>query len=120
MADANDFLIERHGDALVVIPAGSIESLQWTAVEQAAELVLDPLRHERGPLVVFDLHQLNYFGSVFLALLLRCHKLVKSRSGEMAIACPSPAAQELLSLTALDTLWPIYDTRQAALEALGA
>ena len=120
MDDVNDFLIEHHGEALVVVPAGSIESLQWAAVEHAAEMVLNPLRHHRAPLVVFDLSRLNYFGSVFLALLLRCHKLVKSHGGELVIAAPSPASLELLRLTALDTLWAIYDTREAALEAIGA
>lgn len=120
MDHSNDFVIERHGDAVVVIPAGSIESLQWAAVEQAAEMVMSPLRSRRAPQVVFDLSRLNYFGSVFLALLLRCHKLVKSHGGELVISAPSEASLELLRLTALDTLWAIYDTREAALEAIGA
>jgi anti-anti-sigma regulatory factor len=112
MSEVNDFRIEWHGDALVIAPSGSVESLQWGAVEQAAELTLAPLRNQQVPLVVFDLGELNYFGSVFLALLLRCHKLV--------IAAPSAAARELLRLTALDTLWAIYDTREEALAALDA
>lgn len=119
MDDANDFLIERHGDVLVVIPAGCIESLQWAAVERAAELVLEPLRDQSLPIVVFDLSRLSYFGSVFLALLLRCHKLVKSHGGQLVIACPSRESRELLQITSLDTLWAIYDTRRAALEAVG-
>jgi anti-anti-sigma factor len=116
----NDFVIEWHGGVLVVVPAGSIESLQWTAVEQAAELVLSPLREQRVPMVVFDLSRLKYFGSVFLALLLRCHKLVKQHGGELVLCGPSAASRELLQLTALDTLWAIYDTREEALEAIGA
>jgi len=78
------------------------------------------LRDEKVPLVVFDLSQLSYFGSVFLALLLRCHKLVKSKGGQLVICSPSVASNELLHVTALDTLWAIYDTRRAALDALGA
>jgi anti-anti-sigma factor len=120
MADVNDFRIEKHGEALVIAPRGSVESLQWAAVEEAAEVTLAPLRHQQAPLVVFDLSELNYFGSVFLALLLRCHKLVRSQGGELVIASPSPASRELLRLTALDTLWAIYDTRHEALEAIGA
>jgi len=115
-----DFLIEWHGDALVVSPSGSVESLQWTAVEEAANLVLKPLQDQQAPLVVFDLRELQYFGSVFLALMLRCHKLVRSHGGELVIANPSENSRELLRLTALDTLWAIYDTREEALEAIGA
>ncbi|MFV0445211.1 MAG: STAS domain-containing protein [Planctomycetaceae bacterium] len=120
MHEVHDFQIEHHGRALVVIPSGSLESLQWQAVEHAAELVLAPLRDEKVPQVVFDLSQLNYFGSVFLALMLRCHKLVKSNGGKLVIACPSLSSKELLHVTALDTLWTIYDTRQAAIDAIGA
>lgn len=120
MKDTNDFLLEWHGDALVIAPSGSAESLQWKAVEQAADLVMAPIREQRAPLVVFDLSRLNYFGSVFLALLLRCHKLVRSHGGELVLANVSEAARELLRLTALDTLWAIYDSRDQALDAIGA
>ena len=120
MADVSDFLIEWHGDALVVAPAGSVESLQWVSIDDAADLVLKPLRDRQGPLVVFDLSRLEYFGSVFLALVLRCHKLVKTHGGELVVAAPSKTSRDLLHLTALDTLWAIYDTREEALEAIGA
>ena len=59
-----------------------------------------------------------YFGSVFLALLLRCHKLVKSRGGELALCGVNEMARELLRVTSLDTLWTIYDSREKALTAL--
>ena len=118
--DSNDFLLERHGDALIVTPTGSIENLQWSAVEQAAELVLGPLDSHRAPLVVFDLGHLQIFGSVFLALLLRCQKLVRTHGGEMVLCCLTPAARQLLQLTRVDSLWAIYETRPEALEALGS
>ncbi len=114
------FRIERHGDALVVIPSPAAEALGWGSVESAAELLLDPIREDQLPLVVFDLGQLNYFGSIFMALLLRCHKLVRSQGGELVIAEAGDTARELLRLTSLDTLWAIYDTREEALEAIGA
>jgi anti-sigma B factor antagonist len=69
---------------------------------------------------VFDLTEVTYFGSVFLALLLRCHKLVKSRGGELVLCGASKLATELLRITALDTLWAIYDTQEEAIVALAA
>ena len=71
-------------------------------------------------MVIFDLSQVAYFGSVFLALLLRVQKLVKSRGGELVLCGPSEMARELLRVTALDTLWAIYDSREEALKALTA
>ena len=116
----NDFTIEKHGDALVVAPAGTAESLEWQGVKQAAGLVLEPIQDADVPLVVFDLSALSYFGSVFLALLLQCHKIVKSRGGELVIAGVSDPARELLRITALDTLWAIYESRDEALDAIGS
>ncbi|MEZ6064646.1 MAG: STAS domain-containing protein [Planctomycetaceae bacterium] len=116
----NDFLLEWHGDAIVVAPSGSAESLEWTGVEQAADLVFGQVRDREVPLVVFDLGDLQYFGSVFMAMLLRCHKLLKYAGGELVLANVGANAKELLRLTGLDTLWAIYDTRDQALEAIGA
>ncbi|MFO1091998.1 MAG: STAS domain-containing protein [Planctomycetaceae bacterium] len=118
--DADDFELEYHGDAVVVIPAGNVEGMSWDVVEQAADLVLAPLARQRVPLVVFDLSQVSYFGSVFLALLLRCHKLVRQKGGELVLCGASQLARELLQITNLDTLWAIYETRDEALEAVGA
>jgi anti-sigma B factor antagonist len=71
-----------------------------------------------APMIVFDLSDISYFGSVFLALLLRCHKFARARGGEMVLCGTTEAAAELLRITSLDTLWAIYDTREEALDAL--
>jgi anti-anti-sigma factor len=114
----DSFQIEWHNDCVVIVPANDVEKLRWDLIEQAAEIVMTPLKKTKTPMVVFDLSEVNFFGSVFLSLLLRCHKYVKTRGGELVICGPSPLARELLSVTSLDTLWAIYDSRQEALEAL--
>src|SRR5262245_41773212 len=114
----DQFQIEWHNNCVVIIPAQNIENLRWDLIEQAAEIVMTPLKRTETPMVVFDLSEVKFFGSVFLSLLLRCHKYVKTRGGELVISGPGPLARELLSVTSLDTLWAIYDTRQEALEAL--
>ena len=115
-----DFKLEWHGNAVVITPAGNLESMRWDLIEQAADVVMAPIRDQEVPLVVFDLSEVSYFGSVFLALLLRCHKFVKSRGGELVLCGASKMATELLRVTALDTLWAIYDARDEALDAVGA
>lgn len=116
MADA--FRIERHGDIAVIIPSNEVEFLQWELVEQAADLILAPLRTIDAPLVIVDLSEVEFFGSVFLSLLLRTWKNVVQQGGTMVLAGVSTRARELLKLTALDTLWAIYDSRVEALEVL--
>ena len=115
-----DFKLQWHGNSVVITPASNIESMRWDLIEQAADIVMEPLREQDVPMVVFDLSDVGYFGSVFLALLLRCHKLVKTRGGELVVCGASDMAKELLRVTALDTLWAIYDTQDDALDALAS
>lgn len=112
------FQIEWHGNTVVVQPAANVESLSWDLVEQAADLVMEPLNSQSAPMVIVDLSEVGYFGSVFLALLLRCHKFVKKKGGELVLCGANQMALELLRITALDTIWAIYDTRQEAMQAL--
>lgn len=114
----DDFRIEWHGNSVVVIPAENVESMRWDLIEPAAEIILSPLKKSDVPMVVFDLSEVRFFGSVFLSLLLRCHKYVKERGGELVLCGASKMAKELLGVTALDTLWALYDTRQEALDAV--
>jgi anti-sigma B factor antagonist len=116
MGDA--FRIERHGDVAVVIPSSEVELLQWDLIEEASDLVLGPVTHLDEPLVIFDLSEVEFFGSVFLSLLLRTWKTVYQKGGAMVLCGVSDQARELLKLTALDTLWAIYDSREEAMQIL--
>lgn len=118
MTNQEDFQLEWHNEVIVVTPASNIESMNWDLIEQAADLIMAPLKEQPVPLVIVDLSEVSYFGSVFLALLLRCHKFVKSRGGELVLCGASKMAVELLRITALDTLWALYETRDDALSAL--
>ena len=117
---AECFQVQWRDQCLVVIPSASIEGMRWDLVDPAAVVILEPLKVIPVPMVIFDLSQLNYFGSVFLALLLRCHKMVKTQGGELVLCSPSGMARDLLRITALDTLWAIYDSREEALNALAS
>jgi anti-sigma B factor antagonist len=112
------FRIERHGTIAVIIPSPEVEKLPENLMEQAAQMVLAPLRSNPPEGLIFDLSHVDYFGSVFLSFLLRCHKRVKEHGSEVVVAGASQRARELLHMTALDTLWPLYASRAEAMEAL--
>ncbi|MCA9115807.1 MAG: STAS domain-containing protein [Planctomycetaceae bacterium] len=117
-APQEDFQLQWHGDIVVIIPASNVESMRWDLIEQAADIIMTPLEDQQVPMLVFDLSDINYFGSVFLALLLRCHKFAKSRGGEMVLCGAGEMAKETLRVTLLDTLWASYETREEALDSL--
>jgi len=110
--------IERHGDLTVITATRALERIDLGLEEQAAELILKPLRRQDSPLIVFDLSQVDNFGSMFLALLIRCWKLALSQGGTMVLSGVSDRARELLRITALDMVWPMYQSKREAIEAL--
>jgi anti-sigma B factor antagonist len=113
------FQIERRGDIAVITPSPAIEEMPENLVEQAAQMVLSPLREGPPNGLIVDLSKVNFFGSVFISFLLRCHLLVKKQGAELVLAGVSDRVRELLRLTSLDTLWALYATKAEALEALG-
>lgn len=117
-ASGDDFRLEWHGNTVVITPAANVEQMPWDVIEQAADIVMAPLKIQTSPMAVVDLSEVQFFGSAFLALLLRCHTAVKNRGGELVLCGPSKMARELLKLTALDTLWAIYASKSEALDAV--
>src|SRR5215469_2323376 len=115
---SESFRVQRHGDIAVITPAPEVESMPENLIQQAAEIVLAPLRKDPPAGLVIDLSEVKFFGSVFISFLLKCHMLVKKHGSEVVLAGASDRVQELLHLTALDTLWALYPTRADALQAL--
>src|SRR4051795_5452220 len=121
MADESheSFNIERHGEIAVVTPSAKVEEMHETMIEQAARLVVQSLREDPPAGIVVDLSQVNYFGSVFVSFLLRCHALAKKSGSEIVLAGASEPARELLHLLDLETVWAMYGSKQEAIDALG-
>jgi anti-sigma B factor antagonist len=112
------FTFERHGELTVISATRALERIEYDLEEQVAEMILKPLRRQENPLIIFDLSEVDNFGSMFLALLIRCWKLALSRGGTMALSGVTDRTRELLRVTALDMVWPIYQTKREAIEAL--
>jgi anti-sigma B factor antagonist len=112
------FTIERRGELTVITGTEELERIEFGLEETVSELILKPLQREQQPQVVFDLSRVKFFGSVFLALLIRCWKLVLARGGTMVLSGLDDRSRELLRITSLDMVWPIYQTKREAIEAL--
>ena len=112
------FTIERRGELTIVTANPALERAGSDIEAVAAELIIKPLKNEIEPVVLFDLSKVDYFGSVFLAIMIRCWKIVLSKSGTMGLAGVSPQARELLHMTSLDQAWPMYKDRREAIDAI--
>lgn len=112
------FTLTRHRDVMIIHASHVLEPMDPTLLEGAASILLDTLRGNKNLQIVFDLGDLNHFGSTFLALLVRCSKLAVSLGGGMVLAGVSKNAKFLLHITSLDMVWPMYGTAREAIEAL--
>src|SRR5262245_17930752 len=95
-SQGDSFKISRHGDIAVIVPSPEVESMPENLIQQAAQMVLDPLKSDPPAGLVIDLSQVRFFGSVFISFLLRCHTRVKQHGSEMVLAGASDRIRELL------------------------
>lgn len=64
-----------------------------------------------------DLSQLTYIDSTNLGVLIGALKRARERGGDLAIVSPSPRVTRIFEITGLGTIFPVYDTREAALRS---
>ena len=112
------FTLERRGDVLVFVPSARLEEFDLATAEEVSGVLLGPIDELSMPMLIIDLEGVDFFGSSFLSLLLRCWKAVLVKGGQMVLAGVSPRARELLRITSLDIVWPMYTNRSEALAAL--
>lgn len=75
---------------------------------------------ESGKLVI-DLTHVNFFGSSFIEVMFRAYKRLQSKDrAKFALCGLNPGCREVLEITHLDTLWPIYATRAEAVAQLNS
>ncbi len=68
--------------------------------------------------LVIDFRETSFLNVEFLNALLRCHLRAKSRNRRFVLCELKPWPQKVFTVTRLDSLWEIFDTRQQASEAV--
>lgn len=114
------FVREIYGAALVLTPHGPLGNLHETEFMQETLELLEVVNHS-GPMhLVIDLQHGDYAGSAFLGAVIRLWKRIAQNGGRLAICHVSESAAQILRMTKLHTVWPIYVSRDDALRAVGA
>jgi anti-anti-sigma factor len=112
------FQVEREGETLVVTALADLSELGYQQIEAGGRDVLDSIDQTAVRNVVVDFRKTDYCGSTALGLLVRIWKQVKSRGGRMALCHVSAHEKEILEVTHLDHVWPLFPSRSAALKAV--
>ena len=119
MEMANDtFEIVHEDDVVIMTPVSDLRELDFGTTEKSASKVFDLLAEKKAKHVVIDLSKTDYYGSTALGFSVKLRKRVADQGGQMAICNISKHELEVLQVTRLDELWPICDSREAAIEAV--
>lgn len=92
-------------------------TLRGAVTHEAAAVLqhcMRTLQRQFQPVVVLDLSGLQFIASAGLGALVAMRELVRVRGGELRLAAPTPAVLEILTITGLGRLFPLYgDITQA-------
>ncbi len=105
--------VERLGDAVVLRLSGSCtmdvaDGLTEAMVKLAAESV---------PLILLELSELDFIESTGLGGIVAGYLRLRRNQGEVKVVAPMPAIKDLLDLTRLSQLFPVYKTIEEAMSA---
>lgn len=100
-----------HETGLVVSLAGSAS---MDLCDQLNAALLEACQ-SKPQMLVINLAELTFICSLGLGGLVAAYLRVQKYGGRLALACPSQAIREMLEVTKLGTLLPVYDTSQQAL-----
>lgn len=111
-------LCERAGTVAILTPTPVATAFAELELGKVSQQVLAFLQAQPLSGIVMDLSKVDFFGSIFISFMLRCHTTAKKQQGRMVLASVGGNTRDMLHLTALDSVWPMYNDRAAALQAL--
>jgi len=105
----------QEGIVTVVSASGKIDAMTAPAFEASlADLVSEGHLH-----VALDLGQVEYISSAGLRVILASAKSLKSKDGTLLLANARGPVKEVIDISGFATLFSIYDSIEAAVEAAG-
>ena len=115
------FARESHGNTLVLNPVIHLGSLHEPEIAHETQDLLDLINNSNSipTNLVIDLGCGEYLGTAMLGAIVKLWKRVSQRGGRLALCNVSDNVAQVLRVTKLHTIWPIYGTRDQALSAIG-
>ena len=118
MAD-EELRSDRYGPTQVVHLGSAYNSLNEATVERVERFLLSCADDPDTKNLVVDLSHTQYFGSRFIEALFRAHNRMKRKLGKFALSGLLPYPEEVVRISKLDTIWPLYGTAEEAVRAFG-
>ena len=110
--------VEEIGDVVVVRPLDA-KVVQAHRVESLMGVLREVVDERDSPLVL-NLGEVQFLCSSALNQLIVLDRQVKKKGGSWGICSIRREISEILSITRLDSMFPLFDTQEEALSSFGA
>lgn len=95
----------------------AFSQIDEAVVDLVSRKLIDLVETLSPPNLVLDMTHVDFFGSSFIEAMFRSWKRLQSRpNAKFALCGLKPYCREVLEVTHLDELWPIFATKEEALE----
>jgi anti-anti-sigma factor len=105
---------QRHGDTVVIAPAGRIDS----TTSDRLDAHLTPLSSSGTPAIVVDFAGVEYISSAGLRVMLTLAKRIRERRGRLALCALNDGVRQVFELAGFLSLFTVASSRDDALQAL--
>ena len=100
----------------VVTVSGDADLYAAANVERELVRLVEEGKHS----IIVDLSDATFIDSTMLRVLLNISKRLRPGGGELLVVCREHNIRKIFEITLLDRVFTIFDSREAALEHLGA
>src|SRR5580704_4982895 len=109
---------ERTGDTLIALLCRGGSSLVGPEFADDRSALIEQIHSPDVRSIVFDFANAEYFGSLVLDTLCMAWKHARECGAGMALCNVSPFGSEILRKAKLNMLWPVFPSREEAVQAL--
>jgi anti-anti-sigma factor len=110
-----DLQVQQLGDGIDRVKlAGRLDSAGVEAIDSR----LSSLTAAQAPRILLDLSQVSFLASIGIRTLLTTARVLKQRGGKMALLSPQSLVEEVLKVTGIESIIPIFHDPEAASAAL--
>ena len=107
-----------HDGVTIVTLGENYDNLNDEVLDTDSDFLLETASNCDPPLLLLDMTNTKFFASEFLGRLFRVWQRLKKRDGQLAVCAASDLCAEVLTVTRVDTIWKIAETREAAIERM--
>lgn len=119
MTTTGPLSVMKDGDVTIVVFGAGQRHLDEVGLEAISSQLIQIADDAKPPCLVLDMTMTEFFGSSFIEILFRVwQRLKKQPNARFAISGLQEYCREVLEITHLDKLWPLYATRADAVAGM--